>query len=492
MKKLLCALLSVIMVSSVLSVATLPAAAASKPVKLKKKSTTLKTSQKYKIKLKKKKGVRIKSITYKSSNKKIAVVTKKGKVTAKKAGKASIKIRAKYTYKGKKHKAKLSFKLTVKKKTESFYQRLSKFSNKLYNMTVNKSASNYSMSPVSIYMALAMLYSIGDKNVQSDVKFLTGMTDTDFTQTKTLYDKLNKEHTFGDKTVARLYLTNSLWMDSGNTFNSDAVSRLNKETACTPENVPFASDNKTANKRIREFIKEKTNGLIDKDFDLKPETLLALINTLYFKDIWDTENNELKTETRGFTTPDGKKNHEFILGKYIPGKTAETSVSEYFYAQTAFGYKIKFILPKNGHTLSQAMSADNLNKVNTTKNFKPTDKDGTEHYTRCIFPRFKLESETPLMDVMLKNRVLGHAFSNFLSTLTTTPLCVSDMRHNVVLDVSKEGIEGAAVTIFAAKATAILPTHPKKYHDFVLNKSFGFIITDPSDIVLFEGQVTNP
>ena len=58
-----------------------------------------------------------------------------------------------------------------------------------------------------------------------------------------------------------------------------------------------------------------------------------------------------------------------------------------------------------------------------------------------------------------------------------------------MLDVNKKGIEGAAVTIIMIeKASALM--EKKVYHDFTLNKNFGYILTDPNDVVLFTGQIT--
>ncbi|MDE6567373.1 MAG: Ig-like domain-containing protein, partial [Lachnospiraceae bacterium] len=99
------------------------ASAAAKPVKLAKKSVTLKITNedgkisygKTRIKLKTAKGVKIKSIKYKVKNKKIAKVSKKGVVTAKKKGKTKIKVAVKYTYKNKKHTKKLTYTVKVKK-----------------------------------------------------------------------------------------------------------------------------------------------------------------------------------------------------------------------------------------------------------------------------------------------------------------------------------------------------------------------------------------
>lgn len=487
MKRLICIILSALTVCAAFS--AVPCAAKGKAVSLKKSSATLAVSKTTKIRLKKKKGVKITSVRYKSSKKSVAAVSKKGKITAKKAGSAKISVKVRYTLKGKKSSAKLRFSVKVKKPAKGFKTRLSAFCNKLYNMTSENESGNYSMSPISVYMALSMLYSIGDAGVKNDVKALTGMKDSDFSRTKELFDKLNRESAFGDKTVSKLSLTNSIWLDSDEEFDQGEVEKLKKELACDSKTVPFRSDNADANKQIRNFIKEKTNGLIDRDFSLDNETLLALINTLYFKDNWDNERESLDTEKREFTSPEGKKKREFIIGKYIQGKAQSNSVCDYYYSQTSCGYKMKFILPKDGHTLKEAMSAQNLNEVNSKKKFGGADRNGTEHFTRCIFPSFKLESDTPLNDIFAKNNALQNAFINFSTPLTKTDLCVSDMKHNVVLDVSKKGIEGAAVTIFAAKASSALRTKPIEYHDLVMNKSFGFIITDPSDVILFEGQV---
>ena len=67
---------------------------------------------------------------------------------------------------------------------------------------------------------------------------------------------------------------------------------------------------------------------------------------------------------------------------------------------------------------------------------------------------------------------------------------MSEIKHKVVVDVSKQGIEGAAVTVIASKANSAMPDHNVYYHDFKLNSEFGFIITDPSDVTLFQGKVT--
>lgn len=501
MKKLISLLLTTTVIFNIL--ALMPtgvfASKKTKHISLKKSSVTLKINEnknntvygKADIKLKKLKDVTLKKVTYKSSDKKVASVSKKGRVTAKAKGKAKITVKVSYVYKKKAYKKSLKCKVTVNKSTtayKSFLNKLSAFSNKLYKMSSESEKSNYVMSPVSVYMAVAMLYNIGDDSVKSDIEKFTGMKETDLKKTGKLFKELeNDREKYGID--SKLLLTNSIWYDSRYNFNQDKLTSLQNDLYCFAHKVPFSSDNANANEQIREFIKNHTNGLIDRDFNIASDTLLSLINTLYFKDAWGY--SDLDTEKKNFKYPDGNKKHEFLFSDYEKGRVQETKYSEYFFAETFSGYKLKFILPKKGCTLKQAMSADNLNKVNNKKNYQFMDSKNNEHYTSCIFPSYKIECDTPIKTVLDKNNAMQTAFKPFASELVNQDILVSDISHSTVLDVNKKGIEGAAVTM-ALEVAAAAPVNKKIYHEFTLNRNFGFIITDPYDVILFEGQVVNP
>ena len=545
MKKFLCFMISAIMVVGIFTALPLSSTAAAKKVSLKKSSATLKIYKKNgktiygstTIKLNKEKGVKVKKVTYKSASKKIAAVTSKGKVKAKKKGNTKITVKVKYTFKKRAYTKTLLFKVTVKDtrttpvqptqpteptaateaeeavedeytkslntvteptenikdfEDKAFLKKLSKFSNKLYNLSSKNVNGNYTMSPTSVYMALSMLYSIGDNGVKSDIKALVDMDDNDLKQTGKLFKYLTKKFKYMGDTTGLLKLTNSIWLNTGTEANKDVLDSLANDYYCHAYETPFAQNNAEANNAIRRFIKNQTNGMIDQDFDIKPDTLFALINTLYFKDIWSTEFAELSTTQKVFKASDKNETCEFLIGQYLEGNIQETDNSYYFYTTTCSGYKLKLILPKDGHTLKEAMSAGNLDTINTDTEFNKVDTDGTMHFTRCIFPSFKVESDTPLKEILQNNNYLPNAFCLYTSPLVAEPLQVSDIKHKVVVDVSKTGIEGAAVTIVISKAGASFDENPKVYHDFVLDKNFGFIITDPSDVVLFEGEITNP
>lgn len=382
-------------------------------------------------------------------------------------------------------------------KDENFIKKLTNFSDKLYNMASKDEDGNYTISPVSVYMALAMLYEVGDDGVKSDIKELAEMDENDINKTgalfKSLINKITVSNFNGDIDVGKVDLTNSIWIDDNETADEQTLKTLAEKLYCYAFEAPFKNDNQAANSAIRKFIKEQTNGLIDKDFDINETTVFSLINTLYFKDVWSLED-ELSTKDDYFVTDNGIKKCEFIKGKYLPGKIQETESCYYFYTTTEAGYKVKLILPKDGYTLAQAMSKDNLNTVNSDKDFDIVDDQKTSHSTRCVFPSFKVESDTPFDKVFLENNALNNAFSLFYSPLfKDRPFQVSEIKHSAVVDANKKGVEGAAVTIISAKEdSAPIDENPVMYHTLTLNRNFGFIITDPSDVILFEGQVKDP
>ncbi|MBQ9485426.1 MAG: hypothetical protein IJU83_01160 [Clostridia bacterium] len=371
---------------------------------------------------------------------------------------------------------------------EKFLSALSAFSAKIYRTSAEESSGNYVMSPLSVYMAFAMLHDIENAELKAETEEFLGMSAERLALTGDLFLSLLKTRKENDKTVCKLDITNSIWLNDDTTPNPVAADRLAKKFFCHAFKTPFLSNNKSANAAVRKFVKEKTNGLIDKNFDLPSSTLLAFINTLYLKDLWSL-NGELDVFQGSFYAKDKVLQTEFLTGTYAAGEVASNQLCDFFFARTVNGYKLKFILPKDGQTIESVSTTANLEYVNGYK-WNLADYDENSYCcTRCIFPAFNVTSDTDMKKILQSHGYLARAFSGFDTDLVDKEIFVSDVKHSATLNVDKTGVEGAAVTVIAGEATSVGPT---VYYDFKVNRPFVFMLTTSDDVILFEGKIEDP
>ncbi len=416
----------------------------------------------------------------------------------------------------------------------TFNEKLSVFSNKLYSLVAARQDKNYIFSPVSVYFALSLLYSVGDDKVKEDIEEFVGMSDEEIKKSGEFFSQLVRKHYYEDNLVGEVSLSNSIWNDItvSDRLSEAKLKELAEEYNAQSFIAPFSTDNDEANKMVTDFVKEQTRGLIDKDFDIPASTIFALINTIYFKDVWNLGSDDLPTEQRGFITKDEIKECEFLKGYYFDGKIQSTDTFDYFYTKMANGYKIKFILPKDGHTLDEVLTSENLYNANQKRDYEAFEElrfeDLTEdeanyyltnlnewdlnefddlsaikfnctNHTRCIFPSFKIDSHTPLYNVLMENG-LDSALSVFESDLLESKqpgdnlLVVSDIYQDAVIEVDKSGVKAAAVTIIEGEAGCApdIELDIDRYFELVMNKNFAFILTNSDDVILFEGKVYDP
>lgn len=247
---------------------------------------------------------------------------------------------------------------------------------------------------------------------------------------------------------------------------------------------------------MRRFVKDRTRGLIDKEYSLNDETAFAIINTLYLKDLWNLTGSDLPftDEEYAFNNADGSVTQTKLLtGYYNGGKVYETDEYSAFYTKTLGRYKLKFILPNDGYTVDDIFTAQNIATVNELADYGD-EENGVYYATRCFFPEFKCGYDGDLADILKEKFGIEKLFKNpanesdacDFSTLTNSPAYCTAVYHTTELAVDKKGIEGAAGTIMPGGDGA--PQATEKY-DFVIDRAFGFIITDSRDITLFSGVV---
>ena len=380
-----------------------------------------------------------------------------------------------------------------------YLDRLQKASFRLYDLIKTEgkgNKENYVISPVSLYMSFAMLYYLGDETVKAEIIELLELSEEDMYFKERVFELLVNNLTHSSQSVRDIDLINSIWLDNDLdiNYNQDVLDALANELYCYAYEAPFQTDIQKANEAIRDFIKEKTNGAIDKNFNFSSETIFTLINTIYFKDAWVDDLRELCSKQDVFHMDVSDIMCEYLYGKYFNGIEKSDEIARSMFTRTTNGYVLHFIVPNEGHTLDEAMDSNHL--YDFLKIDSPTRIGNVYYHTRVIFPKYKVESTTEVKDILVNKNYLQNTSSMFFSDLTgEQPLAVGRIRHDVVLDVDKKGIEGAAVTIMDIKAGAGIGGKEEieeVFLDFVVDKNFGFVLCDPRGIVLFMGEVTNP
>ncbi|MDE7406568.1 MAG: hypothetical protein K2M89_06830 [Clostridiales bacterium] len=362
-----------------------------------------------------------------------------------------------------------------------------------------KKQDNFTVSPISVYMALSLASECAAGDTRQEILNALGVTRNQLkSHFSTLYRSLEVEYKSNNGDVRSLLdLSNSIWVNDGTEVKQPCIDCLSNDYYAYSYSADFEHNNAEANKAVRDFVSKQTKGLIDKDFQLSEETLFALINTVYLKTVWDDEGRDLPFAdgTFEFTANDGsKKNTELLQGYYNDGKAVEFDTFTTFYTTSRDGYKIKFILPKENNSINQVFTAENIAAVNAITNYNAYDAANNVHYeTRVLFPEYKCAYDEDikglLQDKFDINLLFGSACD--FSTLSDEPCYCAKVQHVTDLTVDKKGIEGAAVTVIGMDATAMPSENIIIQQDYIVDKAFGFIITDWQNVTLFSGVVNN-
>lgn len=379
---------------------------------------------------------------------------------------------------------------------------VNEFATDISEKTFSKYYQKYdrlAISPISIYMALAMATGIAEKEARTELENLLGIPyDQILEYTKYLHSRLNQEFLDGRKKLSfKIQLQNSLWINDTLQYKKEGVDLLKDSFYTDSYYAPFTRNNKAANNAVKDYVFRNTKGLINYDYNFDVDTLFLLINTLYLKDTWNSKGSELSltSSTYDFINQNNTTTKtKLLVGYYSDGKIQQEDGFEYFHSMTSNGVVIHFIKPTT-KTLNEIFNSDNLSKIINDKNYDyVNDELKEEYHTRCLFPEFNATFNEDIVNILKEEYGLTEIFkenkANF-NQLTDEDTFVKNIIHQVKLDVNKRGIEGAAVTVMpGAGSSAPREEYKKVYLDFIIDQSFGFIITR-SDVVLFSGVVNN-
>jgi serpin B len=368
-------------------------------------------------------------------------------------------------------------------KGSKFIEANNKFAFNIFKKISNEeSEENFMISPVSLSLALGMTYNGAENETKTAFENTLNYTEFDSDEINTINKEVITNLT-NNSSGSLFEIANSIWIENSFAVKEDFIKKNKNYYNAEIENLDFSDANSV--NIINNWVSDKTHQKIPKIIDgISNETVMFLINALYFKSDWKYTFKEENTLELPFY---GQNNTENVKTMHL---TADLS----FYKNDVFTsvilpykndkYSMNIFLPSENKEVS------NIVDVLTNENWQNWNTSYSTEEVALALPKFKFSFEKKL-NTILSDLGLENAFSNRadFSNISNRDLFISFVLQKTFIEVDEKGTEAAAVTVVGIGTTSAGPS--KKI--VTLNKPFLFTITEKeTGSICFIGKVGMP
>ena len=349
---------------------------------------------------------------------------------------------------------------------------------------------NYMVSPLSIKMALALAANGAGGSTETEILSCICVPDLNS------FNDLSKEliQRYSKTENLKLSIANSIWINSDKTKQNFSPDYELKVKEFYNADVK-TTNNKNAVSDVNSWVNEKTNGKIPTIID-NPDFWASLVNAIYFKGAWQKEFSQSATQKDDFTSQNGLVSQIDFMNKisWMPiynseGITAiELPYKNRFDKISSDGMYLGADVYTDLNVSMYLMMGENIENPESQLNNIINSKLLNSSYTKFSMPKFKIEFETSLNEILNK-LVITDAFSmekaDFKKMFNMGNMFITNTIHKTYISVDEKGTEAAAVTAIAMAGSA-LPPEPV---EIKFNKPFWFVVRDNfSGETLFIGR----
>ena len=361
------------------------------------------------------------------------------------------------------------------------------FAFKMFREVSKQEGNNAFFSPLSLNMALGMLYNGASGDTRNEIVKTLGIADFSETEINEYYQKVSQA-LLGVDLTTDISIANSIWYRNNFSVKNHFI-EIGKEYFDAEVRGLNFNSSKAAN-IINNWCAEKTNNKIQNliGSTIPNDMMIYLVNALYFKSQWqmDIKFDKKKTKLDNFTKTDNQKRKVNMM--------EQTSFMDYYadehlqcvemdYGNRAFS--MVAVLPSKNMNINQLIDYLDSEKLqNAVKNMR-------WQKVWLKLPRFKIECGfslgQPVRDLGMKQMFNG-GFAN----ISDDDLWVSDIIQKTFVEVNEEGTEAAAATTIMMVGYA---GRPKKVEPvrFFADRPFLFLIREKSTgVILFIGRMDEP
>lgn len=352
---------------------------------------------------------------------------------------------------------------------------------------------NIFFSPYSLCTALSLLDVGAGSETKEELENMLGITDLD------AWNVAMKEYLAREWTDDTYVLTaNSVWMQKDFEW-SDNVETAFLQPADYYYNselfeVDFKGKPDAAIKKMNAWADKNTKGMIPKIINKLPsDTVLSLMNAVYFEGKWETPFYVNDTHERTFHGTAG----DSIVEMMCRNNQSYRYIEQNGIKGIALPYKdssiaMKVFIPASNEeetdigTIFAAMTPEEREAL-----LDSLDAAKKEEIANLVLPKFTDEHSIDGLTELLQDMGMESAFqenANFDSI--SEDIYVSLVLHKAKIEVDEQGTKAAAVTVIAMQnCEAVME---KKVVNFIADRPFYYVLQDTeTGVILFMGRVNN-
>lgn len=351
---------------------------------------------------------------------------------------------------------------------------------------------NKLVSPVNIYFALGLLAESSDTSSRQQILDLFG---ADSIETLREYCSSMWKTNYSDDGALTTVFANSVWLSDSLNYNMKTLELLSDSYYA--DSFSGNMSDKAYTNAFQEWLNVKTGGMLEneaKQLEFDPQTVFSLASTVYFRGKWQDEFNPENTQSKIFTTSDGKQVEcDFMCREresyYYWGKNY--GAMKMSFDGTA-GSEMWVFLPDEGVTTDELIESGEINKLIEDNRFDYPDSKRL--IINFQIPKFDTAYTTDLQKGLNKlgvTDVFDGSSADFSPMLENAPegTALSKVQHSVRVAIDEEGCTASAFTAMMICGAAMPPDDRM---DFILDRPFVFVIQSDSNDTLFAGVINNP
>lgn len=347
---------------------------------------------------------------------------------------------------------------------------------------------NQVYSPISLYMALAMLSETTAGESQEQILNLLGSAKEKMTSdAKALWNA-----NYSADTASNSVLANSLWLDKDLAYQKATVDQLADGYYASIFQGTMGSQE--YNKKLQNWINQQTGDLLteeSKSIEFSEETVLGLVSTVNFQQKWSQEFSRQNNIKASFYGKNEETEVEFM----------RQSGNDTYYWTDNFAACNKplldgsssmwFVLPDEDAAIEDVLANEQLFALTSTTPGNSDWKNKKDLKVNLSVPKFDISAHYDLSEPL---KSLGMTavfdqetadFSPLLKDLSI-PVWLSAAEQGTRVAIDEEGVTAASFTAMKAAGAAEPLTEEI---DFVLDRPFIFIITGITGDPIFIGVV---